>query len=83
MTAYRNGVATLPAHIDRAARADHDAGATRKGILGIALQYGSGVRGEDAYFEDIPDLQLPQDLAHVIIERKAGNFPTAGIHGPL
>ncbi len=74
MTAYRNGVATLPAHIDRAARADHDAGATRKGILGIALQYGSGVRGEDAYFEDIPDLQLPQDLAHVIIERKAGNF---------
>ncbi len=77
MTAYRNGVAmccNVPAHIDRVARADHDAGATRKGILGIALQYGSGVRGEDAYFEDIPDLQLPQDLAHVIIERKAGNF---------
>ena len=30
-----------------------------------------------AYFDDIPDLQLPQemkDLAHVIIERKAGHF---------
>ena len=28
-----------------------------KGILGTALRYGSEVRGEDAYFEDIPDLQ--------------------------
>jgi len=48
-----------------------------KGIVGTALRYGSEVRGEDAYFEDIPDLQLPQemnDLAHVIIERKAGHF---------
>jgi DNA end-binding protein Ku len=48
-----------------------------KGILGTALRYGSEVRGEDAYFEDIPDFQLPQemkDLAHVIIERKAGHF---------
>ena len=49
----------------------------RKGILGTALRYGSEVRGEDAYFADIPDLQLPQEmkeLAHVIIERKAGHF---------
>ena len=48
-----------------------------KGILGTALRYGSEVRGEDAYFEDIPELKLPQemkDLAHVIIERKAGHF---------
>ena len=48
-----------------------------KGILGTALRYGSEVRSEDAYFEDIPDLKLPQemnDLAHVIIERKAGHF---------
>ena len=33
--------------------------------------------GEDSYFEGIPELQLPQemkDLAHVIIERKAGHF---------
>ena len=48
-----------------------------KGILGTALRYGSEVRGEEAYFEEIPDLQLPQemkDLAQVIIERKAGHF---------
>ena len=48
-----------------------------KGILGTALRYGSEVRGEEAYFEDIPELKLPQqmkDLAHVIIERKAGHF---------
>ena len=35
------------------------------------------MRGEDSYFEDIPELKLPQemkDLAHVIIERKAGHF---------
>jgi len=73
MTAYRK-CRNVPARIDRAARADHDAGPTRKGILSIALRYGSEVRGEDAYFEDIPALQLPQDLAHVTIERKAGNF---------
>jgi DNA end-binding protein Ku len=48
-----------------------------KGILGTALRYGSEVRSEDAYFEDIPDLKLPEEmkeLAHVIIERKEGHF---------
>jgi len=48
-----------------------------KGILGTALRYGSEVRSEDAYFEEVPDLKLPQEmkeLAHVIIERKAGHF---------
>jgi DNA end-binding protein Ku len=48
-----------------------------KGILGTALRYGSEVRSEDAYFEEIPDLKLPEEmkeLAHVIIERKAGHF---------
>jgi len=48
-----------------------------KGVLGTALRYGSEVRNEDAYFEDIPDMKLPQemrDLANVIIERKAGHF---------
>ncbi len=48
-----------------------------KGLLGTALRYGSEVRGEDAYFEDIPDLKLPEEmkeLAHVIIERKTGHF---------
>jgi hypothetical protein len=37
----------------------------------------SEVRGEDAYFEEIPNLKLPEEmkeLAHVIIERKAGHF---------
>ena len=48
-----------------------------KGLLGVALRYGSEVRSEDAYFDDIPELKLPEemaDLAHVIIERKAGHF---------
>ncbi len=48
-----------------------------KGLLGTALPYGSEVRGEDAYFEEIPDLKLPQEMkepARVIIERKAGHF---------
>ena len=48
-----------------------------KGILGTALRYGSEVRGEGAYFEEIPDLKLPEEmkeLANVIIERKAGHF---------
>ena len=48
-----------------------------KGLQGTVLRYASEVRAEDAYFEDIPDLKLPEemtDLAHVIIERKAGHF---------
>ena len=48
-----------------------------KGLVGTALRYGSEVRNEDTYFEDIPDMKLPEemrDLAHVIIERKAGHF---------
>ena len=56
-----------------------------RGILGPALRYGSEVRGEDAYFEDIADLQLPQemkDLAHVIVARKAGHFRPKLYRGP-
>jgi DNA end-binding protein Ku len=48
-----------------------------KGLLGTVLRYGYEVRSEEAYFEDIEDLKLPaemKDLAHVIIERKAGHF---------
>ena len=48
-----------------------------KGLMGTVLRYASEVRGEDSYFEDIPDLKLPaemKELAHVIIERKAGHF---------
>ena len=51
-----------------------------KGLLGTVLRYASEVRNEDSYFEDIPDLKLPEemiDLAHVIIEKKAGHFDAA------
>jgi DNA end-binding protein Ku len=48
-----------------------------KGLVGTVLRYGSEVRSEKSYFEEIPELKLPEemkDLAHVIIERKAGHF---------
>ena len=48
-----------------------------KGIVATVLRYGYEVRRETEYFEDIPDLKLPEemkDLAHVIIQRKAGHF---------
>ncbi len=51
-----------------------------KGLLGTVLRYASEVRSEDSYFEDIPELKLPEemkDLAHVIIEKKAGHFDAA------
>jgi DNA end-binding protein Ku len=51
-----------------------------KGLLGTILRYASEVRSEDSYFEDIPELKLPEemkDLAHVIIEKKAGHFDAA------
>jgi DNA end-binding protein Ku len=51
-----------------------------KGLLGTVLRYASEVRGEESYFEDIPDLKLPAemiDLAHVIIEKKSGHFDAA------
>jgi len=51
-----------------------------KGLLGTVLRYAAEVRSEDSYFEDIPELKLPEemkDLAHVIIERKTGHFSAA------
>ncbi len=51
-----------------------------KGLLGTVLRYASEVRSEDSYFEAIAELKLPaemKDLAHVIIERKAGHFDAA------
>ncbi len=48
-----------------------------KGLLGTVLRYASEVRAEDSYFEDVPDMKLPEemkDLAHVIIQRKSGHF---------
>ncbi len=52
----------------------------QRGLLGTVLRYAYEVRGEGSYFEDIPDLKLPEEmtgLAHVIIERKAGHFEAA------
>lgn len=51
-----------------------------KGILATLLRYPYEVRGEEAYFEDIPELKLPaemRDLAGHIIETKAANFDPA------
>jgi len=48
-----------------------------KGLVGTVLRYATEVRGAASYFEDIPDLKLPEEmkeLAQVIIERKAGHF---------
>ncbi|MBV9287673.1 MAG: Ku protein, partial [Hyphomicrobiales bacterium] len=48
-----------------------------KGLVGTVLRYSTEVRSPASYFEDIPELKLPEemkDLAHVIIERKAGHF---------
>jgi DNA end-binding protein Ku len=48
-----------------------------KGILATLLRYPYEVRVEDAYFDDIPDLKLPQEmreLAGHIIETKAADF---------
>lgn len=51
-----------------------------RGMLGTVLRFAYEVRGEDAYFEDIPDLALPaemKELAHVILGRKVGHFEAA------
>jgi DNA end-binding protein Ku len=51
-----------------------------KGLLGTVLRYGYEVRDAAAYFEDIPDLAIPaemKDLAHVIVDRKAGHWDPA------
>ena len=48
-----------------------------KGLEGISLRYPYEVRGEDSYFDEIPDLKLAPDmvkLAGDIIDSKAGKF---------
>jgi DNA end-binding protein Ku len=48
-----------------------------KGILATLLRYPYEVRGHEAYFEDIPDVDIPEemrDLAARIVERKAAKF---------
>ena len=48
-----------------------------KGLLATSLRYGNEVRQADAYFEDVPDIALSDemiDLASHIIERKQAPF---------
>ncbi len=48
-----------------------------KGMLGTVLRYGYEVRAAAAYFDDISDVALPDEmksLAKVIIDRRAGSF---------
>jgi DNA end-binding protein Ku len=51
-----------------------------KGLLGTVLRYAYEVRGENAYFEEVPELKLDADLkemAKLIIKRKSGHFDPA------
>ena len=48
-----------------------------RGLLGLTLRYPYEVRDQAAYFEDIPDLKLPEemlDLAAHIVNTKSGHF---------
>jgi DNA end-binding protein Ku len=48
-----------------------------KGLLGMTLRYPYELRGADSYFDDIPDLKLPNEmrqLAEHIVGSKAGHF---------
>jgi len=51
-----------------------------KGIMATMLHYPYEVRGEEPYFEDIPELNIPKemrDLAGHIIETKSADFEPA------
>jgi DNA end-binding protein Ku len=51
-----------------------------KGLLGVTLRYPYEVREVDTYFEDIPDLKLPEEmkqLAGHIVASKTGHFDPA------
>jgi DNA end-binding protein Ku len=48
-----------------------------KGLLGITLRYPYEIRDEKAYFDDVPDLKLPDEmkqLASHIVDSKSGHF---------
>src|SRR5271166_2999854 len=48
-----------------------------KGLLGVTLRYPYEVREADAYFDDIPDLKLPDEMrkfATHIVDSKSGHF---------
>jgi DNA end-binding protein Ku len=48
-----------------------------KGLLGTTLRFPYEVRDEKPYFEEIPDVKLPQEMRELaihIVEKKAGHF---------
>ncbi|RAI42930.1 Ku protein [Rhodoplanes roseus] len=54
-----------------------------KGLRGVLLRYPYEVRGEEPYFEDIPEVQVPKEmlsLAEHILDSKATDFDPAGFH---
>src|SRR5262245_58302479 len=51
-----------------------------RGLLGLTLRYPYEVRDQAEYFEDIPELKLPNemlDLAAHIVQTKSGHFDPA------
>jgi DNA end-binding protein Ku len=54
-----------------------------KGLLGTTLRYPYEVRGEEAYFGEIPDVKIEKDmltLAEHILETKKADFDAAQFH---
>lgn len=52
----------------------------QRGLLGIALRYAYEVRASEEYFDDIPDIKVPDEmlrLAEHILETKTGDFDPA------
>ena len=51
-----------------------------RGLLGVTLRYPYELRGEQPYFEDIPEIKLPaemRELAAHIVQTKSGHFDPA------
>src|SRR5208337_1412067 len=54
-----------------------------KGLLGTTLRFPYEVRGEEAYFDGIGDVQIPKDmlaLAEHILDSKAASFDSSKFH---
>jgi DNA end-binding protein Ku len=57
-----------------------------KGIMGTTLHYPYEIRSEEAIFEEIPEMKLPDQmvgLAEEIIDRMSGDFETAEVRRSL
>ena len=57
-----------------------------KGIVATSLRYANEVHAASAYFDEIPDTELPKqmlDLAKHIIEKMTGKFEPEQLRGPL